>query len=71
MIGRMVPTFRLMQERIDGVNRVMREQLVGIRVVRAFVREPEETARFDVRQRASSPTRPSRPVASWRSCSRS
>ncbi len=47
MIGRMVPTFRLMQERIDGINRVMREQLVGIRVVRAFVREPEETARFD------------------------
>ncbi len=47
MIRRMVPTFRLMQERIDGVNRVMREQLVGIRVVRAFVREPEETERFD------------------------
>jgi ATP-binding cassette subfamily B protein len=44
----MVPTFRLMQDRIDGVNRIMREQLVGIRVVRAFVREPEETARFDV-----------------------
>jgi ATP-binding cassette subfamily B multidrug efflux pump len=48
MIGRMIPTFRLMQARIDNVNRVMREQLVGIRVVRAFVREPEETARFDV-----------------------
>jgi ATP-binding cassette, subfamily B, multidrug efflux pump len=47
MIGRMIPTFRLMQERIDGVNRVMREQIIGIRVVRAFVREPEETARFD------------------------
>ncbi len=46
MIGRMIPTFRMMQERIDGVNRVMREQIVGIRVVRAFVREPEETARF-------------------------
>jgi len=48
MISRMIPTFRLMQERIDGVNRVMREQIIGIRVVRAFVREPEETARFDV-----------------------
>ena len=47
MLGRMIPTFRLMQERIDGVNRVMREQIIGIRVVRAFVREPEETARFD------------------------
>ena len=48
MISRMVPTFRLMQERIDNVNRVMREQIIGIRVVRAFVREPEEKARFDV-----------------------
>jgi ATP-binding cassette subfamily B multidrug efflux pump len=47
MIGRMIPTFRLMQVRIDNVNRVMREQIIGIRVVRAFVREPEETERFD------------------------
>lgn len=43
---RMVPLFRLMQERIDRINRVLREQITGIRVVRAFVREPEETARF-------------------------
>jgi ATP-binding cassette subfamily B protein len=35
-----------MQERIDGINRVLREQIAGIRVVRAFVREPYETARF-------------------------
>ena len=35
-----------MQERIDTVNRVLREQITGIRVVRAFVREPYETARF-------------------------
>jgi ATP-binding cassette subfamily B multidrug efflux pump len=48
MIARMIPTFRLMQARIDNVNRVMREQIIGIRVVRAFVREPEETARFDM-----------------------
>ena len=61
MIGRMVPTFRLMQDRIDGVNRVLREQIIGIRVVRAFVREPEETARFDV-STPSSPTRRSRPA---------
>ena len=43
---RMIPTFRTMQERIDGVNRVLREQIVGIRVVRAFVREDREMARF-------------------------
>ena len=39
----MVPQFRLMQDRIDAVNRVLREQITGIRVVRAFVREPYET----------------------------
>ena len=43
----MVPAFRLMQERIDSINRVLREQITGIRVVRAFVREPEETERFE------------------------
>ncbi|MEU8039434.1 ABC transporter ATP-binding protein [Streptosporangium sp. NPDC049078] len=43
---RMVPQFRAMQDRIDQVNRVLREQLTGIRVVRAFVREREETRRF-------------------------
>jgi ATP-binding cassette, subfamily B, multidrug efflux pump len=47
VVMRMVPTFRLMQERIDGINRVLREQITGMRVVRAFVREPEEVARFD------------------------
>ncbi len=46
VIGRMVPTFRVMQERIDDINRVLREQITGIRVVRAFVREPYETKRF-------------------------
>ena len=40
------PAFRLMQERIDQVNRVLREQITGIRVVRAFVREPQEEQRF-------------------------
>ena len=44
--SRMVPGFRLMQTRIDAVNRVLREQITGIRVVRAFVREPVETERF-------------------------
>jgi ATP-binding cassette, subfamily B, multidrug efflux pump len=46
IVSRMVPQFRLMQTRIDAVNRVLREQLTGIRVVRAFVRERQETARF-------------------------
>ncbi|KQV26412.1 ABC transporter ATP-binding protein [Yonghaparkia sp. Root332] len=46
IIVRMVPLFRVMQERIDGVNRVLREQLAGMRVVRAFVREQHEIDRF-------------------------
>ena len=47
VVTRMVPRFRLMQACIDRVNDVLREQIIGIRVVRAFVREPEETARFE------------------------
>lgn len=47
VIVHMVPTFRAMQERIDEMNRVLREQITGLRVVRAFVREPFETARFE------------------------
>ena len=46
IISRMVPQFRLMQTRIDAVNGVLREQISGIRVVRAFVREPVEVKRF-------------------------
>ena len=46
IIVRTVPLFRVMQERIDTVNRVLREQLTGMRVVRAFVRERHEVARF-------------------------
>jgi ATP-binding cassette, subfamily B, multidrug efflux pump len=46
VISRMIPGFRVMQVKIDGVNRVLREQITGIRVVRAFVREPHETRRF-------------------------
>jgi len=44
--SRMVPQFRKMQKNVDGVNRVLREQISGIRVVRAFVREPHEVERF-------------------------
>jgi ATP-binding cassette subfamily B multidrug efflux pump len=43
---RMVPQFRRMQTFTDRVNRILREQIGGIRVVRAFVREPDETRRF-------------------------
>lgn len=46
IIRRMIPTFRRMQERIDEMNGVLRDQISGIRVVRAFVREPFETQRF-------------------------
>ncbi len=47
VISRMVPGFRRMQTRIDRINEVLREQIGGIRVIRAFVREPFERARFD------------------------
>jgi ATP-binding cassette subfamily B multidrug efflux pump len=48
VIVRMVPQFQAMQVRLDRVNQVFREQITGIRVVRAFVREPEEGQRFGV-----------------------
>ena len=48
VVIRMVPQFQAMQLRLDRVNQVLREQITGMRVVRAFVREPEETARFEV-----------------------
>jgi ATP-binding cassette subfamily B protein len=51
IITRMVPSFRLVQSRIDEVNRLLREQITGVRVVRAFVREPLETERFAVANR--------------------
>jgi ATP-binding cassette, subfamily B, multidrug efflux pump len=47
IIARMVPQFRLMQPLIDAVNRVLREQINGMRVIRAFVREDAEAARFE------------------------
>jgi ATP-binding cassette subfamily B protein len=46
IIGRMRPLFRLMQTRIDGINRVLREQISGVRVIRAFVRDRHERDRF-------------------------
>jgi ATP-binding cassette, subfamily B, multidrug efflux pump len=47
IIGRTLPLFRSMQRLIDNINRVLREQLSGVRVVRAFAREPFERQRFD------------------------
>jgi ATP-binding cassette subfamily B protein len=46
VVSRMIPQFQVMQVRIDGINRVLREQITGIRVVRAFVRERQESNRF-------------------------
>jgi ATP-binding cassette, subfamily B, multidrug efflux pump len=46
IIRRMRPLFRLMQTRIDVINRVLREQITGVRVIRAFVRDPLERDRF-------------------------
>ena len=48
VIRRMIPQFRTMQTSVDSVNRIMREQITGIRVVRAFVREDFEEERFAV-----------------------
>ncbi len=46
IISRMLPLFRGMQSLIDGINQVMRDQLTGVRVVRAFTREGFERDRF-------------------------
>ncbi len=46
IVAKLMPLFQRMQDDIDRVNGVMREQVMGIRVVRAFVREPHESARF-------------------------
>ncbi|RXR23742.1 ABC transporter ATP-binding protein [Oerskovia turbata] len=48
IVSRMVPYFRKMQKRIDAINGVLREQISGIRVIRAFVRERREEERFAV-----------------------
>ncbi|WP_297748065.1 ABC transporter ATP-binding protein [uncultured Tessaracoccus sp.] len=47
LITFMGPLFKRMQERIDNLNRILREQITGVRVVRAFVREERESRRFD------------------------
>ncbi|MDT5013690.1 MAG: ATP-binding cassette, subfamily multidrug efflux pump [Mycobacterium sp.] len=56
VIRHLLPLFRAMQRLIDGINRVLREQLSGIRVIRAFAREPLERARFAEANQALSDT---------------
>ncbi len=48
IISRMRPLFRSLQVKLDRVNQVMREQITGIRVIRAFVRDDREKARYEV-----------------------
>jgi ATP-binding cassette subfamily B protein len=56
IVSRLLPLFRQMQQFIDGINRVLRDQLSGIRVIRAFAREPVERARFAQANQALSDT---------------
>ncbi len=51
LVRLLLPLFRQMQERVDDINSVLREQIMGIRVVRAFVREPFEADRYGVANR--------------------
>ncbi|UUV31637.1 ABC transporter ATP-binding protein/permease [Amycolatopsis roodepoortensis] len=46
IIAKMRPAFRLMQERLDKINQILREQIMGIRVIRAFVKDTHERRRF-------------------------
>ncbi|ABW15750.1 ABC transporter related [Parafrankia sp. EAN1pec] len=46
LVRRMQPLGRKMQERLDEVNRILREQITGLRVIRAFVRDDHEKRRF-------------------------
>lgn len=48
LVLQMTPLFKQLQVRIDTLNRVLREQIAGLQVIRAFVREPTEEARFDL-----------------------
>ena len=47
IISRMRPLFRLTQLRLDRINQVLREQIAGVRVIRAFVRDTQEQQRFE------------------------
>jgi ATP-binding cassette subfamily B protein len=60
IVTRMVPQFRVMQRKIDSINRMLREQISGVRVVRAFVREPAESQRFGTANDGTDQHRPAR-----------
>nr|WP_243752901.1 ABC transporter ATP-binding protein [Leucobacter ruminantium] len=51
LVWLLLPLFRTMQEKVDAINGVLREQIMGIRVVRAFVRENFERDRYGVANR--------------------
>jgi len=53
IIRQMRPLFRVMQDRIDSLNDVMREQIQGVRVIRAFVKEEHEAERFGAANQAN------------------
>ncbi|MEI6295631.1 MAG: ABC transporter ATP-binding protein [Actinomycetes bacterium] len=46
LLRRIVPAFRIMQVKIDRINLVLREQIAGVRVIRAFVKTRQEESRF-------------------------
>ena len=48
LLRRIVPLFRLTQTKVDRINLILREQIAGIRVIRAFVKTREEEERFAV-----------------------
>ncbi len=56
LVSQMLPIFRSMQKLVDNINRVMRDQLSGVRVVRAFAREPFERDKFNQANSALSGT---------------
>ena len=47
MLVKGVPLFRVVQVKIDRINQVLREQITGVRVIRAFIRTPSEQRRFE------------------------
>lgn len=51
LVSKAMPIFRSLQEKIDTLNRVVRERLTGVRVVRAFNREEHESRRFTMANR--------------------
>ena len=48
IISTAFPRFRLLQQATDGINRILQENFIGIRVVKSFVREPFERVKFGV-----------------------